>query len=59
MKVVDISKKQTFHGTMLENVGDGFINIYNINRELVARVPSAASKLIFNESEIPYMEEMK
>lgn len=59
MKVIDTVKKQTFYGTMLENDFHGHINIYNINRELIAHVPSDKAKFIFNENEIPYMEEMK
>jgi len=59
MKIINIDSKQVFHGTCLENIGDGHISIFNIERRLVAYVPSKFAKLVFNENEILYMEEVK
>lgn len=59
MKVINTDSKQVFHGTCFENVGDGHISIFNIERRLIAQVPSKFAKLVFNENEIPYMEEVK
>lgn len=59
MKIYNSNLKKMFFGTMMENDGHGHINVYNINRELVSQVSSKNVKLIFNENEIPYMEEMK
>jgi len=59
MKVIDINSKQVFHGAAIDNYGDNYISIYNIERRLIAQVPSRFAKLVFNENEIPYMEEMK
>jgi hypothetical protein len=39
MRVQNISTKQVFHGTMYENLGDGYISIYNHHEE-IARVPT-------------------
>jgi hypothetical protein len=43
---------------MYENLGDGYISIYNHHEE-IARVPKELARLIFSENEIPYMEEVE
>lgn len=58
MKLVNLSTKQTFYCTMMENI-DGNISIYSRDRRHIATVPASQAKLIFNESEIPYMEEVE
>ena len=58
MKLVNISTKQTFHCTMMENI-DGNISIFSRDRKHIATVPASQAKLIFNENEIPYMEEVE
>jgi hypothetical protein len=58
MRVQNIKTKQVFHGTMYENLGDGYISIYNHHEE-IARVPTELARLIFSENEIPYMEEVE
>ena len=41
-------------------VNDGnTIRIYNKENDLIATVPKDQAKLIFNENEIPYMEEVE
>jgi len=42
----------------MENI-DGNINIFSRDRRHIATVPASQAKLIFNESEIPYMGEEK
>jgi hypothetical protein len=58
MKLVNIDTNQIFHCTMMENI-DGNISIINKDRKHIATVPASQAKLIFNEEEIPYMEEVE
>jgi hypothetical protein len=43
---------------MMENI-DGNILIFSRDRKHIATVPASQAKLIFNEEEIPHMEEVE
>jgi hypothetical protein len=43
---------------MMINDGE-VIRIYNRENDEIARVPKEQARLIFNEEEIPYMEEVE
>jgi hypothetical protein len=47
-----------FRGTIITHDGN-VIRIYNNENDLIANIPKDQAKLIFNENEIPYMEEME
>ena len=58
MKLLDMQTKQLFRGTLLETDGN-VIKLYSIENDLLAKVPISQAKLIFNEKEIPSIEELK
>jgi hypothetical protein len=58
MKIRDQVSKRLYMGTLFERNGDK-INVFNRENDLIASIPASQAKLIFNENEIPYMEEVK
>ena len=58
MKLYNTFSKQMFRGSMMIHDGE-VIRIYNRENDEIARVPKDQAKLIFNENEIPYEEEVK
>lgn len=53
-----IAENKLYLGTLFERNGDR-INVFNRENDLIASIPASQAKLIFNESEIPYMEEVE
>jgi len=58
LKVYDNFSRQMFRGTMITHDGN-VIRIYNNENDLIANIPKDQAKLIFNETEIPYEEEVE